>query len=41
MLTEKYLWESSERLTANRKLLLDQQMSEVFRPGVRITNDKS
>jgi hypothetical protein len=25
----------------NRKLLLDQQMSEVFRPGVRITNDMS
>ena len=24
----------------NRKLLLDQQMSEVFRPGVKITNDK-
>ena len=24
----------------NRELLLDQQMSEVFRPGVRITNDK-
>jgi hypothetical protein len=44
IVTHRASWHADSRipgvLPPNRKLLLDQQMSEVFRRGVRITNDK-